>query len=173
MKSPAVNLSANCWFMAAHESQNMWDEFGKGNEGVVVKSTAGALVRSLATTHGKFWVGKVNYIDASTHDGPAKGRAGVVCADHAPHGEDIHIDEFKTEAEARAWIVDKSPVWLRKYRGGKYAQRPWRYRPCASPIGSDRVGALEFCSYATIPPAILAPRHSLNGFFLGLASCLI
>ena len=38
-----------------------------------------------------------------------------------PHGEDIHIDEFKTEAEARAWIVDKSPAWLRKYRGGKYA----------------------------------------------------
>ena len=25
-----------------------------------------------------------------------------------PHGEDIHIDEFKTEAEARAWIDDKS-----------------------------------------------------------------
>jgi len=38
-----------------------------------------------------------------------------------PHGEDIHIDEFKTEAEARAWIVDKSPAWLRKYRGGRYA----------------------------------------------------
>ncbi len=25
-----------------------------------------------------------------------------------PHGEEIHIDEFKTEAEARVWIDDKS-----------------------------------------------------------------
>jgi len=62
-------IVANCWFMAAHEFQNMWDEFGKGDEGVVVKSTAGALVRSLAMSHEKFWVGKVNYIDPSTHDG--------------------------------------------------------------------------------------------------------
>jgi hypothetical protein len=62
-------IVANCWFMAAHESQNMWEGFGKGNEGIVVKSTAGALVRSLATSHEKFWVGRVNYIDALTHDG--------------------------------------------------------------------------------------------------------
>jgi len=38
-----------------------------------------------------------------------------------PHGEDIHIDEFKTEAEARAWIDDKSAAWLKKYPGGRYA----------------------------------------------------
>jgi hypothetical protein len=34
-----------------------------------------------------------------------------------PHGEDIHIDELKTEAEARAWIDDKSAARLKKYRG--------------------------------------------------------
>ena len=38
-----------------------------------------------------------------------------------PHGEEIHIDEFKTEAEARVWIDDKSSAWLKKYRGGRYA----------------------------------------------------
>ena len=37
-----------------------------------------------------------------------------------PHGEVIHIDEFKTEAEAKMWIYDKSTAWLRKYRGGRY-----------------------------------------------------
>ena len=38
-----------------------------------------------------------------------------------PHGEEIHIDEFKTESEARSWIGDKSVSWLKKYRGGRYA----------------------------------------------------
>jgi hypothetical protein len=38
-----------------------------------------------------------------------------------PHGEQIHIDEFITEAEAKAWIDDKSVTWLKKYRGGRYA----------------------------------------------------
>jgi hypothetical protein len=38
-----------------------------------------------------------------------------------PHGEQIHIDEFITEAEAKSWIDDKSVTWLKKYRGGRYA----------------------------------------------------
>jgi hypothetical protein len=38
-----------------------------------------------------------------------------------PHGEQIHINEFTTEAEAAAWIEDKSTPWLKKYRGGRYA----------------------------------------------------
>ena len=51
-----------------------------------------------------------------------KARAGLVCPNYALfHGEEIHIDEFKTEAEARVWIDDKSSAWLKKYRGGRYA----------------------------------------------------
>jgi hypothetical protein len=61
-------IVANCWFMAERESQNMWDAFGNGDEGVVVKSTVGALVRSLAMSHDKWWFGKVTYIDPSTHN---------------------------------------------------------------------------------------------------------
>jgi hypothetical protein len=38
-----------------------------------------------------------------------------------PHGEQIHINEFITEAEALTWIEDKSISWLKKYRGGRYA----------------------------------------------------
>jgi hypothetical protein len=38
-----------------------------------------------------------------------------------PHGEQIHINEFITEGEARSWIDDKSATWLKKYRAGRYA----------------------------------------------------
>ena len=38
-----------------------------------------------------------------------------------PHGEEIHINEFKTDAEARSWIDDKTVSWLKKYRRGRYA----------------------------------------------------
>ena len=38
-----------------------------------------------------------------------------------PHGEQIHINEFTTEAEAWTWINGKSTAWLKRYRGGRYA----------------------------------------------------
>ena len=38
-----------------------------------------------------------------------------------PHGEQIHINEFTTEAEALTWIDGKSTAWLKRYRGGRYA----------------------------------------------------
>jgi hypothetical protein len=31
------------------------------------------------------------------------------------------MNEFMTETEAKNWITDKSAVWLKKYRGGRYA----------------------------------------------------
>jgi hypothetical protein len=37
-----------------------------------------------------------------------------------PHGEQIHIDDFNAETEARNWIADNSEAWLKKYRGGRY-----------------------------------------------------
>jgi hypothetical protein len=62
-------IVANCWFIADQESQKMWDEFGRDNEAVVVKSTVGALVRSLMMYQKRWWVGKVQYIDPATHAG--------------------------------------------------------------------------------------------------------
>jgi hypothetical protein len=38
-----------------------------------------------------------------------------------PHGEQVLINEFKTEAAARIWIATAAAAWLKKYRGGRYA----------------------------------------------------
>lgn len=38
-----------------------------------------------------------------------------------PHGEQIQMNEFKTETEAKDWIAKKAAAWLKKYRGGRYA----------------------------------------------------
>jgi hypothetical protein len=38
-----------------------------------------------------------------------------------PHGECIQVNYFKTEFEAIEWIADKATLWLKIYRGGRYA----------------------------------------------------
>ena len=37
-----------------------------------------------------------------------------------PHGVEHRISDFKTEAEARTWIVENSAWWLMTYSGGTY-----------------------------------------------------
>jgi hypothetical protein len=44
-----------------------------------------------------------------------------------PYERKNQIDGFETEAEAKAWIDDKSAAWLRSYQGGIYA--PTRKSP--------------------------------------------
>jgi hypothetical protein len=63
-------IGASCWFIAEHESKDMWAEYAKDREGVVIKSTAEALMRSLVQSlKEKWWIGKVSYVDLSTHEG--------------------------------------------------------------------------------------------------------
>jgi hypothetical protein len=63
-------IVASCWFIGEHESKDMWDEYAKDREGVVIKSTAGALMRALVQSlKKKWWIGKVSYVDLSIHDG--------------------------------------------------------------------------------------------------------
>jgi hypothetical protein len=63
-------IVASCWFIGEHESKDMWAEYATDSEGVVIKSTAGALMRSLVQSlKEKWWIGKVSYVDLSTHDG--------------------------------------------------------------------------------------------------------
>jgi hypothetical protein len=63
-------IVASCWFICQQESEEMWTEYAKDDEGVVIKSTAGALVRSLVQSlRNKWWIGKVSYVDLSTYDG--------------------------------------------------------------------------------------------------------
>jgi hypothetical protein len=38
-----------------------------------------------------------------------------------PYERKAQIDGFETEAEVKAWIVDKSAAWLQIYEGGVYA----------------------------------------------------
>jgi hypothetical protein len=38
-----------------------------------------------------------------------------------PHGEQIQVNRFETEARARDWISNKAADWLKKHRGGRYA----------------------------------------------------
>jgi hypothetical protein len=52
-------MVASCWFIGEHESKDMWAEYAKDNEGVTIKSTAGALMRSLVQSlKKKWWIGK-------------------------------------------------------------------------------------------------------------------
>ena len=39
-----------------------------------------------------------------------------------PHGEHVTLNRFKTEAMARDWIATNAAAWLKKYRGGRYAE---------------------------------------------------
>jgi len=48
----------------------VWAEYAKDAEGVVIKSTTGALMRSLVRSlEKKWWIGKVTYVDLSSYDG--------------------------------------------------------------------------------------------------------
>ncbi len=63
-------IVASCWVIGEHESEDMWTEYAKDREGVVIKSTAGALTRSLEQSlKAKWWIGKVSYVDLSTYRG--------------------------------------------------------------------------------------------------------
>jgi len=62
-------IVATCWFIGEHESSEMWAEYAKDDEGIVIKSTAGDLIRSVVKSHDKWWVGEVTYVDLSTHAG--------------------------------------------------------------------------------------------------------
>ena len=43
-----------------------------------------------------------------------------------PYERKNQIDGFETEAEAKAWIDEKSAAWLQIYEGGTYAANPKR-----------------------------------------------
>jgi hypothetical protein len=71
-------IVASCWFIGEHESKDMWAEYAKDGQGVVIKNTAEALMRSLVQSlkenslvqslKEKWWIGKISYVDFATHD---------------------------------------------------------------------------------------------------------
>jgi hypothetical protein len=63
-------IVASCWFVGDHESKDMWAEYAQDAKGVVIKSTAGAVTRSLVQSlEKKWWIGKVTYVDLLSHEG--------------------------------------------------------------------------------------------------------
>jgi len=60
-------IVANCWFIGEHESEGMWNAYA-GDDGVVIRSTVQDLVGALCLSHDKWWIGKMNYIDFTSHE---------------------------------------------------------------------------------------------------------
>ena len=56
----------NCWLLAEEESPAMWREYA-GDEGVAIKSTVRLLSENISCDPGRSHIGKVRYVDLSTH----------------------------------------------------------------------------------------------------------
>lgn len=55
--------AVNCWHVNHSESEEMWNLYVSGNEGVAVQSTFSALTKAFDTTARKIYVGIMKYID--------------------------------------------------------------------------------------------------------------
>src|SRR6266851_4428011 len=55
-------IVANCWFIGEQESQKMWDDYVRNDEGVAVRSTAECLANSLCLSHECWWMGTMNWV---------------------------------------------------------------------------------------------------------------
>lgn len=63
-------IVASCWVIREQESKDMWAEYAKDDEGIVIKSTVEALTQSLVQSlKNKWWIGRVSYVDIGTYDG--------------------------------------------------------------------------------------------------------
>jgi hypothetical protein len=61
-------IVASCWFIGEDDCEDMWAGYAKDSEGVAIKSTVGALMRSLTQAlKNKWWIGRIKYVDLSTH----------------------------------------------------------------------------------------------------------
>ncbi len=60
-------IVAHCWFIGEHESQQMWNDYVRNDEGVAIKSTAECLANSLCLSHECWWMGKVNHVDLANY----------------------------------------------------------------------------------------------------------
>lgn len=59
-------LFVNCWHSNNHESAAMWDLYAKKDSGIAIRTTVGQLKASFLGA-SEFYIGKVNYVDFSTH----------------------------------------------------------------------------------------------------------
>ena len=58
----------NCWFLSDRESEDMWNEYAGGVEGIAIKSTVGALSQYVFCDPQFSCIGKVQYVDLDAHE---------------------------------------------------------------------------------------------------------
>ncbi len=61
-------LVVSSWFMGERESQRMWDEYAPFSDGVAILSTIERLERAILAKQEFTTIGRVKYVDFSTHD---------------------------------------------------------------------------------------------------------
>ncbi len=97
-------IVANCWFIGEQESQKMWDDYVRNDEGVAVRSTAECLANSLCLSHECWWMGKVNYVDLASYD-----RMDVYQGHQAHQRAFLKSEEYAFENELRVatmnWVA--------------------------------------------------------------------
>ena len=88
-------LLVNCWFSGEHESERMWAEYSNQTEGIAIRSTLTRLESSIVAKQEFTRVGKVRYVDFSTHD------MGVYAGHQAHERALIKQVEYSHECEIR------------------------------------------------------------------------
>lgn len=61
-------LVVNCWFLGAHESKRMWEEYASLDEGVAIRSVLARLNGAILAKQEFTRIGKVQYIDFPNYD---------------------------------------------------------------------------------------------------------
>ena len=62
------HVMCNCWHQNEEESKAMWDNYGRPNSGIVIKTTVQKLKNSLSDTMFDVFIGKIKYLSPSTYD---------------------------------------------------------------------------------------------------------
>ncbi len=53
----------SCWYISDYESDAMWRLYTNHDDGIAIKSTIGALKKTLELSQERVWIGQVKYVD--------------------------------------------------------------------------------------------------------------
>lgn len=107
----------NCWFLDAEESQTMWDEYVKGNEGLAVKSTIKKLATHVYVEPQFSYIGKVKYVDFETH------KMSLYEANQAHERAFLKKEKFAHEQEIRISSMNIKTLGCVGINGIPYTQQ--------------------------------------------------
>lgn len=100
--------TVNCWFISENESEQMWNEYVEGKEGVAVTSTVRRLSQYVYCEPQFSQIGKVKYVDLSKHN------ISQYEAHQAQERAFLKDNRFKHEKELRIVTMSiKTPMCLK------------------------------------------------------------